>query len=182
MTADGSSIVNDTKTKTGAAEPTGFEFFIRREFDAALDRMWRAWSDAERMSQWWGPKGSETEVVKLDFRPGGICHYRMNFEGQKMWGKLLYREIEPKKRLVFVVSFSDESEGITVHPMNPGWPRHILSTVTFAVHDGKTVITVRWVPYEATDAERKVFETGKELMQAGWTGTFDRLDAYLGTA
>ena len=78
--------MNDIKAKPGAPEPAGFEFFIRREFDAPLDRMWRAWSDPERMSHWWGPKGSKTEVVKLDFRPGGICHYRMDFEGQTMWG------------------------------------------------------------------------------------------------
>lgn len=174
--------MNDIKAKPGAPEPAGFEFFIRREFDAPLDRMWCAWSDPERMSHWWGPKGSKTEVVKLDFRPGGICHYRMDFEGQTMWGKLRYREIEPKQRLVFIVSFSDENEGITVHPMNPGWPRQILSTITFSEKDGKTTVTVRWVPYEATDPEREVFEVGRDAMQAGWTGTLDRLETDLATA
>jgi uncharacterized protein YndB with AHSA1/START domain len=170
--------MNDLRPKPG----TGFEFFIRREFDAPLDRMWQAWSDRQRMSRWWGPKGSKTEVVKLDFRPGGICHYRMDFEGQEMWGKLLYREIVPQQRLVFIVAFSDEDQGITVHPMNPGWPRQILSTVTFSEKDGKTTVTVRWVPHEATDAERKVFEDGAPSMQAGWTGTLDRLQADLETA
>ena len=94
-----SSIVNDIKAKPGAPEPAGFEFFIRREFDAPLDRMWRAWSDPERMSHWWGPKGSKTEVVKLDFRPDGICHYRMDFEGQTMWGKLRYSRSSPRSAL-----------------------------------------------------------------------------------
>jgi hypothetical protein len=47
---------------------------------------------------------------------------------------------------------------------------------------GKTEITIRWVPYEATEAERKVFEDGKDSMTAGWTGTFDRLDSYLARA
>ncbi|HEX2365226.1 MAG TPA: hypothetical protein VHJ00_09385, partial [Bradyrhizobium sp.] len=37
-------------------------------------------------------------------------------------------------------------------------------------------------PYEATEAERKVFEDGKDSMTAGWTGTFDRLDSYLAGA
>jgi uncharacterized protein YndB with AHSA1/START domain len=106
----------------------------------------------------------------------------MDFEGQEMWGKLLYREIEPKKRLVFIVSFSDESEGITVHPLSPGWPRQILSTITFSAKDGKTAVSVRWVPYEATDEERAVFEAGRDGMQAGWTGTLDRLEAELATA
>ena len=35
---------------------------------------------------------------------------------------------------------------------------------------------------EATDDEHNVFEEGKDSMQAGWTGTFDRLEAYLGKA
>lgn len=55
-----------------------------------------------------------------------------------------------------------------------------LSTVTFTdAGAGKTRVTVRWVPYEATEAERKTFEAGKDSMRQGWTGTFDRLDSYL---
>jgi hypothetical protein len=41
---------------------------------------------------------------------------------------------------------------------------------------------VRWSPYEATQKERGTFEAGRDLMNAGWTGTFERLDAYLGQA
>ena len=44
---------------------------------------------------------------------------------------------------------------------------------------GRTEITGRWVAHDATDAEHEVFEEGKDSMTAGWTGTFDRLDAYL---
>ena len=176
--------MNDIKASPGASNPaSGFEFVIRREFDAPLDRVWRAWSDPERMSKWWGPKGFASEIVKLDLRPGGICHYRIESpEGQVMWGKLMYREIVPLERLVFIVVFSDEHEGLTTHPLSPGWPRQILSTVTFSERNGKTTITVRWVPYDATDSEREVFEAGKDSMRAGWTGTFDRLDDYLAKA
>jgi uncharacterized protein YndB with AHSA1/START domain len=59
----------------------------------------------------------------------------------------------------------------------------IFSTVRFAdAGAGGTEIAIRWVPYEATEAERKVFEDGKDSMTAGWTGTFDRLDSYLARA
>ena len=47
---------------------------------------------------------------------------------------------------------------------------------------GRTEITVRWAPYDATEAEHEVFEDGKDSMTAGRTGTFDRLDAFLGRA
>jgi hypothetical protein len=72
---------------------------------------------------------------------------------------------------------------VTRHPLHEGWPLHILSTVKFVdAGAGKTEISIRWVPYEATEAERKVFEDLKDSMTAGWSGTFDRLDSYLATA
>jgi len=172
--------VNDIKAKTLAS---GFEFVIRRQFDAPLARVWRAWTEAERMAKWWGPKDFDIVSLTIDLRPGGTCHYLLRSpDGQDMWGKLTYREIVPNERLVFIVAFSDEKAGISPHPMHEGWPLQILSTVTFAESQGKTTITVRWVPYEATEAERKVFDDGKDSMQAGWTGTFDRLAAYLAKA
>jgi uncharacterized protein YndB with AHSA1/START domain len=171
--------MNDIKAKPGA----GFEFVIRREFDAPLDRVWRAWTEPERMAKWWGPRDFDIVSLKLDLRPGGACHYLLRSpDGQNMWGKLTYREIVPMQKLVFVVAFSDEVGGITRHPLNEGWPLQIFSTVTFSERGGRTTITVYWVPYEATDNEREVFEEGKDSMQAGWTGTLDRLQAFLAKA
>lgn len=176
--------MNDIKAKAGAANPAaGFEFAIRRVFDAPLDRVWRAWTEAERLAKWWGPKDFDIVSVKLDLRPGGMCHYLLRSpDGQEIWGRLLFREIVPEQKLVFIVAFSDESGGISRHPLHEGWPLQILSTVTFSESGGKTTITVRWVPYEATDSAREVFEAGKDSMRAGWTGTFDRLEAYLAKA
>ncbi len=164
-----------------AKPATGFEFNIRRTFNAPLDRVWKAWTEPERMAQWWGPKGFDCRIVKLELRPGGICHYHLTSpQGQELWGKFIFREIVPQERLVFIVSFSDENEAITIHPLSPGWPAQIHSTITFSEKDGKTTVTVRWVPYEATAAERKVFEEGAQSMQAGWSGTFEKFEKYLG--
>ena len=176
--------ISDIKPKSGTANPaSGFEFVIRRVFDAPLKRVWAAWTDAERLAKWWGPKDFDIVSVTLDLRPGGKCHYLLRSpDGQDIWGKFVFREIVPEQKLVFIVAFSDEAGGITRHPLHEGWPLQILSTVTFAERDGKTTITVRWVPYEATDAEREIFEAGNDSMQAGWTGTFDRLEAYLASA
>ena len=40
--------------------------------------------------------------------------------------------------------------------------------------------TIQWPPYEANEAERKTFAEGMASMHQGWSGTFERLDAYLG--
>jgi uncharacterized protein YndB with AHSA1/START domain len=174
--------VTSTKTKEAPAKASPqFEFVIKREFNAPLERVWKAWTEAERLGKWWGPAGFDIVSVKLDLRPGGTFLYCLRSpDGQDMWGKFLFREIVPQERLVFIVSFSDESGGISRHPLHEGWPLQILSTVTFAdAGAGKTRITVHWVPYQATAAERKVFEDGKDSMRQGWTGTFDRLNDYL---
>ena len=44
---------------------------------------------------------------------------------------------------------------------------------------GKTTVTVRWLPLNATAEERKTFEGGFESMQQGWGGTFKQLGEYL---
>ena len=45
--------------------------------------------------------------------------------------------------------------------------------------DGKTKLSVRWSPHNATEVEQKTFDVSHVGMQATWGGTFDRLAAYL---
>ncbi len=159
-------------------------FVISRVFDAPRDRVWKSWTEAERLKKWWGPKGFTVTHCKIDLRPGGIMHYCLRMpDGNEMWGKFVYREIVKPERLVFVNSFSDKDGGITVHPMSVNWPRELLSTVTFEEQGGKTKLTVQWIPLDTSTAlERKTFEEGRESMKMGWTGTMDQFVEYLAKA
>jgi uncharacterized protein YndB with AHSA1/START domain len=156
------------------------EFVITRVFDVTRDQMWKVWTESDHLAKWFGPKGVTIISAKNDLRVGGIFHYGMKTpEGTVMWGKWIYREIVPPERLVFIVSFSDESGGVTRHPLSAEWPLEMLSTVLFAEQQGKTAITVKWSPHNATEAESKTFEAGRDSMKQGWTGTFEQLAAYL---
>ncbi|MGA7750016.1 MAG: SRPBCC domain-containing protein [Gallionella sp.] len=156
------------------------EFVISREFDVPRDFMFKVWTDPEHMQRWWGPKDFKGVYSKMDLRPGGSYHYCIRSpDGHDMWGKFVYREIVKPERIVFVNSFSDDKGGVTRHPMSPIWPLEMLSTITFTWHAGKTTITVRWIPLNATEEERKTFEGGFESMQKGWGGTMDQLADYL---
>jgi uncharacterized protein YndB with AHSA1/START domain len=156
------------------------EFIISRVFDAPRDRVWKAWTEAEQLKQWWGPKGFTVHTCKLDLRPGGTFLYGMRApDGTDMWGKFVYREIVKPERLTFIVSFSDPQGGVTRHPWSPDWPLQTMSTVLFAEHGGKTTVTVQWKPHQASDAERKVFREGKPSMEQGWGGTMDQFTDYL---
>ena len=162
-----------------AASSTG-EFVITRTFDAPREMVWKAWTEQERLAKWWGPKGFTFLSGTLDLRPGGLFHYGMRSpDGKEMWGKFVYREIVPQERLVFVVSFSDKNGGTSRHPMSATWPLEVLNTLTLTEQAGKTTLTIRGVPVNATEGERKTFAGAHESMQKGFAGTLDQLAEFL---
>ncbi|MGB5950658.1 MAG: SRPBCC domain-containing protein [Parvibaculum sp.] len=164
--------------RSGAAATS--EFVLARMFDAPRDVVWRAFTESERLNEWWGPTGFAMLACKVDLRPGGIFHYGMRAPtGETMWGKWVYREIVEPERIVFVVSFSDEKAGITRHPLSESWPLELLSSTTFEERDGRTLVTDRAVPINATEEERGTFVENLEGMRLGTDGSWDQLAAYL---
>jgi uncharacterized protein YndB with AHSA1/START domain len=160
------------------------EFVMSRVFDAPRDLVWKCFTDPERMKQWWGPKGFKVLAANMDLRPGGTYHYGMQApNGQIMWGKFVYREIVPQERMVFINSFSDEKGGITRHPGNENWPLELRSTFSFEdAPGGRTKFTVTWMPHNASEDERKTFDSNRQSMLQGWGGTLEQLEAYLANA
>jgi uncharacterized protein YndB with AHSA1/START domain len=160
------------------------DFVISRVFDAPREMVWKAFTEPERLNEWFGPKGVKVVSATLDLRPGGTFHYSMRTpDGRVMWGKFVYREIIAPTRLVWVNSFSDAAGGLTRHPLSPSWPLEMLTTVTFdAPHVGQTGVTIRWSALNATEAEQRTFDAGHDSMRQGWSGTFDQLAAYLASA
>lgn len=156
------------------------EFVITRIFDAPRELVWKAWTKPEHLEQWWGPKGFKIQVSKFDLKPGGIFHYCMQAtDAPAMWGKFVYREIDAPGRLVFVNSFSDEEGNIIRPPFDQNWPKEILNTLALTEKDGKTKLTLRSWPINATDEERKIFEDNFDSMNQGFGGTFDQLEELL---
>jgi uncharacterized protein YndB with AHSA1/START domain len=133
------------------------------------------------MKQWWGPKGVKILKSQMDLRVGGTYHYGMQTpDGTVMWGRMVYRAITPPERLEFINSFSDETGGLTRHPLAPTWPLEMLSVFTFEEQPGgKTKFTVTWRPYNATAEEQGTFDAGHASMTGGWSGTMENLENYL---
>lgn len=170
----------DTTMSSLTATPPTRPFVISRTYDAPRERVFKLWTDREHLLRWWGPKGVTVVSCRNDLRPDGIMHYCLRTsDGHTMWGKWVYREIESPSKLVFVNSFSDEHGSVTRHPLAPIWPREMLSTITFTEQSGRTTVTIEWVPINASASENETFETGRDSMQQGWTGTLDQLGEYL---
>lgn len=156
-------------------------FVISRVFDAPRERVWAAWTEVEHLKRWWGPKDFTLLHCSIDLRPGGMGHYCLRApDGMEMWGRFVYREIVKPERLVWINAFSDKDGGLGVHPMNPDWPREMLTTVAFEAQGAKTKVTIEWIPVDgSSELERRTFDGGRQSMNMGWTGTLDRFDAFL---
>jgi len=172
----------ETLARLGAfvVETNETAFVISRSFDASRTLLWKALTEPERMAKWWGPKGFPVAAAKMDFRPGGRYLYGMKTpDGGTMWGRFIYREIKEPSRIVLVNSFSDESGGVTRHPMSLTWPLEMLSVFSLTAEGERTRLTIRWLPINATDEERATFTGAMESMKQGWGGTLDQLAEYL---
>lgn len=164
-----------------AASSEQFVFEINRRFEAPRAAVWKAWSEADLLEQWWGPKGCKLEALRLEFRPGGFFHYAMRFPGAPaMWGRFNYREIVPGERLVWLNSFANENCGIARAPFSEDCPLEIENTVRFTEEGGATVVALRAVPFGALASERKFFEDLKPSLEMGYGGTLDQLAEFLG--
>lgn len=169
------------ETKNETINPTDTrEFVISRELDAPRELVFKAWSEAERLAKWWGPKGFDLGVDKFEFQPGGTFHYSMQAgDGPKMWGKFVYREITAPEKIVFINSFSDENGGTTRAPFADTWPQEMLNILTLTEKGGKTLMTLRGAPINATEEEANTYHAHQDSMNQGFSGTFEQLDAYL---
>lgn len=45
---------------------------LERVFNAPRELVFQMFKDPEHLKNWWGPRGWEVPVCKMDFRPGGI--------------------------------------------------------------------------------------------------------------
>lgn len=155
----------------------GQELILERVFNAPRELVFKAFSEAEHLKHWWGPRGWELTVCNVDFRPGGIWHYCMkcmdenqgDFYGFESWGKAVYEEIVEPEKIVYVDYFSD-AEGNAAE----GMPSSQI-TMTFEKHEGKTKLVSR-AQYASAEALKSVMEMG---MEQGITETWDRLAEHL---
>lgn len=166
-------------------ESSGKEkFVINRTFDAPIDLMFEMWTNPKHFSQWLAPTGFTMSFIKVDIKSGGSSFYYMTNDGSmKMFGRAKYLEIERPGRIVYTQQFCDDKENVTRHPMSPTWPETMLTTVTLSEEGAdKTRVTITWEPFGTVSREElETFVKAKGGMTQGWTGSFDKLETYLGT-
>ncbi len=75
---------------------------LTRRFQAPREAVFRAFTVAEALKSWWGPKGFTCPVAKLDARPGGRYHIEMlSPDGNTFVLEGAYRAVTPPSKLVY---------------------------------------------------------------------------------
>jgi uncharacterized protein YndB with AHSA1/START domain len=145
-------------------DPKPESLTLSRLFKAPRETLFRAWSTAGHISQWFSPAACSVPEAEIDFRPGGVFAVCMLLpDGSRNWSRGHFVEITPPERFSFGGGVS--SGGTLLF--------NVLTTVTFAEEAGGTRMTVEQA-YEIFDeAARHAIGGATE----GWRTTLDKLEA-----
>ncbi|WP_308639801.1 SRPBCC domain-containing protein [Paenibacillus silvisoli] len=151
---------------------------LERIFEAPRELVFKVFSEAEHLKHWWGPRGWEVPVCKVDFQPGGVWHYCMkcmdknqgDFYGMESWGKGIYQEIVAPEKIVYIDYFSDAEGNV-----DQNLPSTEVTLEFVDLGNGTTKLVNRAV-YVSAEALKTVIDMG---MLQGVSETWDRLEEHL---
>jgi uncharacterized protein YndB with AHSA1/START domain len=133
---------------------------LTRHFPATPKVVWRAWTDASALKQWFGPDASEVSIAQVDVRVGGRFHIVFStLDGEEHDVSGTYRIVEPPDKLAFTWAWKSTPE------------RESLVTLTFKPAVGGTDFTMLH--------EQFFDQTARDNHERGWTGAINKLGAYL---
>ena len=147
--------------------------YITREFAADLDLVWDAFTKAEILDQWMGPKPWRVQTKEMDFREGGRWLYTMvspDNVASGRWSLAEFVEIQPKSSFTTKNSFSDENG----NPIDTGFSFSITRN-TFKAGAEKTTVQIVKKMGSLAELEQFVAMGFKE----GMAVVMNNLDEYL---
>jgi uncharacterized protein YndB with AHSA1/START domain len=157
-----------TETKTGVIKDLKERsILISREFNAPVEKVWRAYTEPELLNQWWGPAPWHAETKSMNFKPGGFWLYCMvGPAGEKHWGRMNYIAIDHLKGFDIEDVFCDENGNVNRElPVSKG-----RITFTKTANGTKT----EWkMTYPTEAALQQIIEMGFEQ---GITICYEQLD------
>ncbi len=142
------------------------ELMLTRLIDAPREKVYRAWTDASLLKQWFAPLPYTAPVAELDVRPGGSAFIVMRGpDGKDLPNHGVYLEVVPNQRLVSTDAYTKAWE--------PSEKPFMTLILTFEDEGGKTRYTARVRHW--TVADREAHE--KMGFHQGWGICADQLAA-----
>ena len=90
---------------------------IIREFDAPPAKVFRAYTDADLVVQWLGPRGLEMTVDQWDCRTGGSYRYIHARDGEEFRFHGCFHEVRPSELIVQTFTYEGMPEGVALEKM-----------------------------------------------------------------
>jgi uncharacterized protein YndB with AHSA1/START domain len=148
-------------SQAAVASPTSL--VISRTYPASVDRVFKAWTDANQLGQWFAPTDDYTTKANVDLRVGHEYRIAITHKGGNVHTVLgTYRLIEPPRKLVYTWRW----EG--------GPMADTLVTVDFTPDGEATKVTITHEQFSNTEDRDKHNE--------GWNGCLNRLQRTLTSA
>ena len=141
--------------------------YIQRLFDCDCETMFNVWTDANVLSQWFGPEGVVTESAEVDLRPGGDYRFTLKLpDGEIVQHYGTYREIIAPEKLVFTWLLDGQvCEG------GQAETSETLVSVEFRPRGKQTEVSLTH--------ELFVTDKTKDMHAYGWNGCLDSLHRLL---
>jgi uncharacterized protein YndB with AHSA1/START domain len=141
-------------SQAAVASPTSL--VISRTYPASVERVFKAWTDANQLGQWFAPTDDYTTKASVDLRVGHEYRIDITPKGgnvHTIFGT--YRIIDPPRKLVYTWRWENGPAADT------------LVTVDFTPEGDATKVTITHDKFADTEARDKHNE--------GWNGCLDRL-------
>lgn len=152
------------------ADKENNRIYVERSFDAPLDLVWAAWTEADILAQWWAPKPYLAITKSMDFREGGRWHYYMlGPKGEKHWCLFDYEVIKPLQHFSGIDAFCDENA-----VMNNTKPR-VRWGSDFKPVENTTIVHVQ-LQFETLEDLETIIQMG---FKEGFTAGLENLDQYI---
>ena len=134
---------------------------LSRLLNAPRELVWKVWTEAEHIKNWWGPNGFTTSISTMEVKPAGVWELVMHGpDGTDYKNKSVFKEVVKPERIVFE------------HVSAPKF----LATITFTAEGKKTRINWQMLFETAEEFERtvKTFKADEGLKQ-----NLEKLEKYL---
>lgn len=154
------------------------QYQIDRFFAAPRALVWKCWTDPELLARWYGP-GIETIIHRFDLMPDGEWRNEMKWGDKSDLSKMVFQEVTPQERLVWLHSSTDADWNIVGNPMMPDWPKTLLTTVTFTDANDGTNVRLCMRPHKAAETEAACFASAMAKMDGGWGSGYKIIDEIL---
>jgi len=143
---------------------------VVREFDAPLERVWKAWTESNLLDQWWAPKPWKAITKSMDFSEGGIwLYYMQGPEGERHYCRADFKVIDAPKSFTLVDAFCDENGNPTGELPSMHWKNEFSETET------GTKVEVE-ITFASEEDLNKIVEMG---FKEGFTAAHGNLDELL---